>query len=157
MALTTVQLAMTKKLISVPMGTPVPTAIELMEEKRIRHLPIVDAMGDIVGMLSNRDVANCDDLKRIPVELFMTSPVEFIDEQTPLKTAALKMLENKISCLLVSDKDENAVGILTTDDLLWYLTHLLKDDELQEEKGFGTVINKETVGQVANQLSNMGI
>lgn len=157
MALTTVQIAMTKKLITVPMGTPVPAAIELMEEKRIRHLPVVDAMDDIVGILSSRDVANCDDLKRIPVELFMTSPVEFIDESTPLKTAALKMLENKISCLLIGDKEENAVGILTTDDLLWYLTHLLKDDEASPDLDASRVFNKETAGQVAQQLSNMGI
>ena len=155
--MTTVQVAMTKKLITVPMGTPVPAAIELMEERRVRHLPVVDAMDDIVGIISQRDIANCDDLKRIPVELFMTSPVEFISEQTPLKTAASRMLENKISCLLIADKDDNAVGILTTDDLLWYLTHLLKDGAEEEKVGLSDVFNVDTAGKVARQLSDMGI
>lgn len=154
--MTQVRKIMTKKIVTVPMGTPVPSALELMKDKRIRHLPVVDELDDIIGIVSLKDLANCDQFKQVPVELMMTSPVQYIEDSTSLKQATLLMLENKISCLMIADDKSNAIGILTTDDLLWHLAKLLKEDD-KEPSLIRKAFDLQTVGLVANQMSNMGI
>lgn len=153
---TPIKSVMTKKLLSVPMGTSLFEAHELMKEKRIRHLPIVDELDDVVGFLSQRDLAAIPDSKNIKVEMMMSSPVEFVEQSTPLREAIFKMLEKKISALLISDVDENVVGIVTTDDLLWCLAHLLADEK-DEKPIIFSADDKQTIGTIAQQLSQMGI
>jgi acetoin utilization protein AcuB len=153
--ITPVSKVMTQKLLAVPMGTSIFEAHQLMKEKRIRHLPIIDAMDDVVGVLSQRDISSIPDSKNIPVELMMSAPVEFVSQNISLRQAILQMLQKKISCLLVADENENAVGIVTTDDLLWHLAHLLGDE--QEDKPLLSAVDRQTIGEVANELSSMGI
>jgi CBS domain-containing protein len=45
---------MTRKVLTAPQGMTENQAMELMLERRIRHLPVVDAKGNVVGMLSVR-------------------------------------------------------------------------------------------------------
>ncbi len=153
--LTRVNKVMTKKLLTVQMGTSLFEAYQLMKEKRIRHLPVVDEMDDVVGVLSHRDLAAVPNSKNIPVELMMSTPVEFVGQSLSLRKAVLMMLQKKISCLLIADEDDNAVGIITTDDLLWHLAHLLAEET--EDKPLLSAVDRQTIGEVANELSNMGI
>jgi CBS domain-containing protein len=154
--ITPVKKIMTAKLITVPMGTSLFEANELMKEKRIRHLPVIDEMDDLVGIISQRDLHYVPDSKSIPVEMMMTAPVHFVNEKTPLRRAIFTMLQNKISSLLISDDEDNATGIITTDDLLWYLTHLLAN-EPEESLPLLNYTTKQTIGAVARELSDMGI
>jgi len=147
----TLNTLMNKKIISVPLGYSVNKAEALMIEKRIRHLPVTDGTGNIVGVLSSKDFSSNADLGFL-VEDLMSAPVSFVDEKDTIREAALKMLEQKISCLLVIGKDEEAVGIITTDDLLRYLV-----ESLQNESGSKQIFTKEFVGEIANALSSVGI
>ena len=147
---------MTKTLIAVPMGSPVAAAAELMKEKRIRHLPVVDDMDVIIGIISKRDFTLLENLEQIPVEQVMSSPLYYIDQDTPLRSAIFKMLEHKISSLLISDENDDAVGIVTTDDLLGYLVQLL--DKMSKDKSSAlSLLDTQTLGEVARQLSLAGI
>jgi len=154
--ITPIKNIMTTQLVSIPLGTSLLQADQLMKEKRIRHLPVVDSKGVIVGVLSRRDFKVVPDLENTTVDRLMNSPVQFVSHETPLRTAIFQMLESKISCLLISDEKQNAVGIVTTDDLLWYLSHLL-DQEKEEAPSFLSASQKQTIGEVANKLSLMGI
>lgn len=147
---------MTKTLIAVPMGSPVAAAADIMEANRIRHLPVVDDMDVIVGIISKRDFTLLENLEEIPVEQVMNSPIYYIDQDTPLRSAIFKMLEHKISSLLISDENDDAVGIITTDDLLGYLVHLL-DTNNKERTPFFSLLDTQTLGEVARQLSLAGI
>lgn len=147
---------MSTKLVTIPIGTPLTQAFELMKRENFRHLPVVDIMNGIVGILSHRDLNYFKNPDHVPVEYVMSSPVVYISQDTPLRVAVQKMLELKISCLLVADDNEDAVGILTTDDLLGYLSSLLAA-EPEEKAGLLNVMNLRTVGEIANQLSNAGI
>ncbi len=146
---------MTRKIVTIPVGATAEAARLLMQEKKIRHLPVVDMLDDVVGVISTKDLANLDFSQR-SVSEFMTSPVFYIDEETPLRTAAFMMMEKKISCLLVADKDEAAVGIVTTNDLLWYLTYLLRK-EPTSQNFVKHLLNLQTLGEVARELGGMGI
>ncbi len=147
---------MTKTLIAVPMGSPVAAAADIMKSNRIRHLPVVDEMDVIVGIISKRDFTLLENLDEIPVEQVMNSPIYYIDQDTPLRSAIFKMLEHKISSLLISDENDDAVGIVTTDDLLGYLVHLL-DTNNKERMPFFSLLDTQTLGEVARQLSLAGI
>jgi CBS domain-containing protein len=154
--ITPVQYVMTKKLFAIPTGTGIQEAIQLMTEKRIRHLPVVDSREEIVGIVSQRDLAAVLDSPNLPVEMVMSSPVHFIDQDTPLRQAIFQMLQGKFSCLLVSDHDDSAIGVITTDDLLWYMTHLLSN-ETESSPSFVSAETRQTIGEVAHRLSLMGI
>ncbi len=152
---TPIKTIMTRKLQTVPMGMSVLEAQQKMKDLRIRHLPVVDEMDDIVGVLSQRDMSRLAGAPAIPVEYLMSSPVQFMHQDTSLRSAVLKMLELKISCLLVSDENDDAIGIVTTDDMLWFLAHKLSEEP--EEKPLVSAMNLQTIGKVANDLSLIGI
>jgi len=126
------------------------------EKKRIRHLPVIDEMDDVVGIISHRDLSAIPNSKNIPVEMMMSAPVEFVSEDVPLRQAVFLMLQKKISSLLISDEQDNAIGIITTDDLLWYLSHLLAD-ETDEALKLLPARTQQTIGTIANEISEMGI
>ena len=147
---------MSKTLIAVPIGSPVAAAADIMKQNRIRHLPVVDELDVIVGIISKRDFTLLENLEEIPVERVMNSPIYYIDQDTPLRSAIFKMLEHKISSLLISDDNDDAVGIITTDDLLGYLVQLL-DSNHKERTPFFSALDTQTLGEVARQLSLAGI
>ncbi len=106
-------------------------AHELMLEHRIRHLLVVDADGDLVGLLTHRDLLRHSlieqvalppsfarsVLRRIRVEEAMTSEVETADPDQFLGEAAVTMFDNKYGCLPVVE-GARPVGILTEADFV---------------------------------------
>jgi signal-transduction protein with cAMP-binding, CBS, and nucleotidyltransferase domain len=86
--------------------------------------------------------------------MLMTSPVECIDMNMPLRGAIMHMLQKKISSLLIVDAEEMVVGIVTTDDILWHLAHLLNDEGTHLKMALPDV---QTIGEVANQVASTGI
>lgn len=146
---------MAKKMIGVPEGTSLLQAIRTMNEKNIRHLPVISTSTDeIIGLLSKTDVIAAREYLDHNVELAMTSPVESVAEDAPLRTAVMKMLDKKISSLIVTDAAGEAVGILTAADLLFHMAEML--DEQNKPKWYEK-ISLPTVGQIMSRLSDAGI
>lgn len=136
---------MTKKILTVRIDDPIEKAQRLMELRKIRHLPVVDRLGGLVGILSDRDLlraaspegqraalAVADRKPSFGPELlakdFMSWPVRCVLESEPLRSVAEKMLAEKISAVVVVGADNHARGIVTTDDLLRVLITMLNDD-----------------------------
>lgn len=153
---TTLKTLSSNSLITISEGATLDDAQILMKEKRIRHLPILDANDAIVGVLSQSDIRSGLKTQTMTVEMLMTSPVQALNQSTSLRTAILKMLEMKISCLLITNNDDDVVGIVTTDDLLWHLAHLLKS-EPKEDEPLLSALNLQTIGKLAHDLANFGI
>ncbi len=121
---------MTKSLISVRWDYPMKDAARLMQEKNIRHLPVIDKDGNLTGILSDRDVKRAMD-PRIEgfragtlVGDFMNWPVVSVEQSTPLAKAVKMMMEEKISALLIT-RGGAVNGIITTEDMLRVLYDLL--------------------------------
>jgi CBS domain-containing protein len=105
---------------------------QVMDLGRVRHLPVLDAGGRPVGIVSNRDLleaslTNILDfgpkerrtfLHSIDVKEVMRRPVETVDDSTPLGVAAARMVRHKIGCLPVVDATGVMVGLITEIDLL---------------------------------------
>lgn len=133
---------MSRGLITLPLTATMQEAHEVMDARRIRHLPLTDDQGSIVGILSDRDVARAmrgapaDYKSHSPAPIFnpshhamhyMSWPVKAVDRETSLKEVVALMLNEKISALLVEDH-KVPLGILTTEDLMKYLLQLLSKD-----------------------------
>ena len=109
------------------------TAVARMVARKIRHLPVVDARGTLVGVLTDRDLrhylfgpavfkrigsVSADAvLKAVTVNDLMSSPAISVGPDDELETAVGTMLRDKIGSLPVVDK-ERVIGIITETDLL---------------------------------------
>ena len=123
---------MTKDPIVVSSDDSIVTAIDLMHEHNIRHLPVVDDTGTLVGMLSDRDVRTVylpylrdpespkDVQQRLgePVVTLMTSAPIAIDLESDASLAAEMIIDHRVGSLPVVDADGALVGIVSYVDLL---------------------------------------
>ncbi len=139
---------MSDKLISLRVDDSLYLARQTMEMAKIRHIPVVDAKGMFVGLVTNRDIlaamvsklAKIDPaaqdqlLSAIPIREVMRTDVTFITPAMSLRKAAELLLDHKYGCLpVVSEK--KLVGILTESDFL-RLTISLMDALDQDDPGF---------------------
>jgi CBS domain-containing membrane protein len=110
---------MSTALISVRANDPVTGAHAEMQVGVIRHLPVVDERGKLVGVLSDRDILHASRAhKPQRVADIMTRDIVTVRPDEAAHTAATAMLENKISSLLVVDDTETLVGVVTMTDYL---------------------------------------
>lgn len=138
---------MTKKIIKVKPEMPIQEAYEEMKKNGIRHLPVVDQTGKLIGILSDRDIQRAVNVKMISeiekemtfnphetVEDFMSWPVQTVDEKTSILDLTKMMIELKVSAFVVSGPNQYIKGIITTEDLLKYLIELLRTSEVTRTK-----------------------
>ena len=109
---------------------------DLMDEKHVRHVPIVDHDGDLLGLVTQRDLWRSalgpqdnlplsmqhDLMRRRKIRELMTIEVDTVEPDESLQTAAEMLIDNKIGCLPVLE-GERLVGILTESD---FVRHYVK-------------------------------
>lgn len=118
-------------LITVTPQTTLPEAMKLVSQRRVRHLPVVDTDGDLVGIVSDRDLKQAMAspatsleahelfylLDRLTVGEIMTRTVITIGPVLPVEEAARLMVQEKIGALPVTEGGQ-LVGIVTETDVL---------------------------------------
>ena len=95
-------------------------AEELMHRFRFSGMPITDAGGRLVGILTNRDLRFCSgaDFDR-PVAEFMTSTgLITAGEGTSLDEAKAMLQRHRIEKLPLVDADNRLIGLITVKDIL---------------------------------------
>ena len=138
---------MTRHPATMSVGDDLAVASDIIRLGRIRHLPVVDDAGQVVGMLSDRDLAcgalfracGIDSamerriLKRIEVAEVMAKRVISTTPHTPLSEAASQLNRRKVSCLPVIE-NEIVVGVLTERDFVIALVdpHAKTEPEAEE-------------------------
>ena len=96
-------------------------ASEIMREKDLHHLPVVNDSDEVVGILTLRDLkiaAMHFGEAHVEVSEVMHSPVITVAPGEPLAGAAKQMVDNRIGGLPVLDANGQILGILTETDLL---------------------------------------
>lgn len=134
---------MTRRLITVGAEDSLRKAYQIMQDRRIRHLPVVDRTSEVIGLISDRDLqramrpASTEELfagkeiefnDRYRVIDFMSWPLVAVPEDTEVDQITTEMIEKKISAILVLDHHEQIKGIVTTEDLLKFLLRTLKGE-----------------------------
>lgn len=104
----------------------------MMDLSSIRHLPVVDGDGCVIGVLSDRDMLRATGRSRTSVVVgdLMSQDVLWVREDTRLCEASAVMLEHKVGALPVVDANERLVGIITETDFLRIAHEVCGGDEL---------------------------
>ncbi len=122
---------MTMNPLTVVPDTTVRAAIGLMRDRGIQHLPVVDQAGDLVGILTDRDIRHAAlvpalaehltweprRLKALRVRDVMTWSVVTTHPEATLVQAGWTMFRRRIGSLPVVE-DGRLIGILTEHDVL---------------------------------------
>jgi len=99
---------------------PLRIAGEIMEWQSIRHVPVVDDEGRVVGLVTHRDLLRlaASGSQGAPVREVMTAVRMTFRPETPLKVVIETMITNKWGCALIADADRKLLGIITEADFL---------------------------------------
>lgn len=125
----TVEQFMTKDLFTVRPEDVIDLAASLMDWKHIRHVPVEDEKGNLVGIISYRDLLRLFSQKRegeIVVRDVMKTDLITISPETTSLEALKIMRENDIGCLPIV-RDNKLVGLITAHDFLTVSAKLFEE------------------------------
>lgn len=120
---------MTEHPSTVPSTSSIASALSILEALDVRHVPVVDETGTLVGMVSDRDIraivgpypALDPELRNRlawPITRAMNADLATVDADSEATEAIDTMLEQRVGALPVTDSDGELVGIVSYVDLL---------------------------------------
>jgi len=92
-------------------------ALELMKINRISGIPIVEKSGRLCGILTNRDVRFAENPRQLVSELMTKDDLATVPIGTSESDARRILHQRRIEKLLVVDKDDHCVGLITVKDI----------------------------------------
>lgn len=109
---------MTTEVFVVKENDLVELVAKIMEWKNIHHIPVVDDLNKVTGIITNTNLKDIlgKDQKLIVAKDIMIKEIITVDSEISIDKANTIMLENKIGCLPILEMGE-LVGILTKNDL----------------------------------------
>jgi len=154
---------MTTDLITVTPDTPLVKARDLLREHNVKQVPVVDHQGNLIGILTDRDIKQAWAspattlsiyeltyvLQKLTVESVMVKDPITITPNATIERAAKILHDRKIGSLPVVE-GKKLVGIITSTDLMEVLLDGLG---VQEESGRLVVLVKDRIGVLADVCS----
>ncbi len=92
-------------------------AREIMVRHRISGIPVVEASGKLVGILTNRDVRFAENPKQPVSELMTSQNLATVKEGVSQEEAQRLLHQRRIEKLLVVDADFRCTGLITVKDI----------------------------------------
>jgi len=129
---------MTPNPVTVSDKTAIDEALKLMRDKKVRRLPVLNAKGNLVGIVAEKDILYASPspatslsiheihylVSKLTVAEIMTKDVITVTDETPLEEAARVMADKRIGALPVM-RDGKLVGIVTETDIFKTFLDLL--------------------------------
>jgi acetoin utilization protein AcuB len=146
-------------LVTVAPDTSLKKAKEIIENKKINHLLVVNKNKDLIGLVSDRDVKQSWAspattlsvhelnylLTQLTVEDIMVKKIITISPGTTIERAAYIMQQSRINALPVIES-EKLVGIITSTDVMGVLLHAIG---FGDESARFAVLVEDRIGIVA--------
>ncbi len=134
-------------------------ARDIISEKQIAHLLVVDKTGKLIGMVSDRDLKQSWAspattlsnhelsylLEKLTIKMIMVKKIITVSPATTIERAAQIMQTQRIGSLPVMD-DQKLVGIITTNDVMGVLLHAIGIDR---ESTRMSVLAEDRIGYLA--------
>jgi CBS domain-containing protein len=131
---------MTAPVVSLFAEQTLPLAEDIMTFKHIRHLPVVDEAGHLLGVVSHRDLlrgqisslAGLTTEERrarqqdVRVRQLMTRDIWTVTPHTLASVAGKMLADHRFGCLPVVDERNLVVGIITERDFLRFATKAIE-------------------------------
>ena len=133
---------MTKKVISIHENDRFSLVEEKLREFHIRHLPVINDGGKLVGIITQRDLYRTQSPRHLEddtwyydqisldshiLKYVMTKDPCTLNPEDPVAKAVLLMVERKYGCLPIVRKDRTLCGIITREDILKIAARILKE------------------------------
>lgn len=164
---------MTRRLVTVPPGTPLTEAAALMARKRIRRLLVVDNEADglrLLGIVSASDILHAfppevnpfavitPEAKQAPATIrkIMNRDVRTTTPDTPIEEAAMVMCEEKVGALPVL-QEKKLVGIITESDIFRALVGLFASRDAGARITFDVSKNEDIFNLVGQASQRHGV
>lgn len=126
---------MIAKVISIKEDEPFSHVEEKIRTNRIRHLPVVDSDGKLIGIITQRDLLRAahpheteegpvydpDELDRFILKHFMTPNPTALHVDDPISKAVKLMAEFKYGAIPIVKSDKTLAGIVTQIDILRHM------------------------------------
>ncbi|NTV65376.1 MAG: IMP dehydrogenase [Oscillochloris sp.] len=109
--------------ITLPPDKTVGDALDLMAEYRISGVPICTVEGDLVGILTNRDLRFETDRSRPISELMTSKNLVTVSEGTTLEQAKAVLHKHRIEKVLVVNSRGKLSGMITVKDIMKQIEH----------------------------------
>jgi CBS domain-containing protein len=101
------------------------------QEKKVHHMPVVTEKGEIVGIVSDRDLLKhliindgvVETSRNAAVGDIMSTDVIATTPLTDIRRIAKVMLDNHIGAMPVVNPDGSIAGIITRSDILYAIIH----------------------------------
>jgi len=127
---------MATAVLTVDANTSVMRATRIMKENNIRRLPVL-SQGKLIGIVTDRDLKEASPsstsdmdihemyylLSEMKIKDVMTDKCISLHQDDTLEKAALVMLKEKISGVMILDDENNLVGLLSETDILRGFIH----------------------------------
>lgn len=130
-SLATVEQMMTRELFTVREDDLIDLAACFMDWEHIRHVPVEDDRGRLVGLVSQRQllrlITRRDLNEKVSVSDIMERDLVTIGPEQSCLEAIELMRSNRVSCLPVVEDDDRLVGIITERDFVPITARLLED------------------------------
>jgi acetoin utilization protein AcuB len=153
---------MSTPVISMPSNTPVLEAAQLMKEKRIERLPVVDN-DQLVGLVTKDRVLRASPsmatslslheihylFAKLTLKEIMQRDIVTVDPETTVEKAVRLAQQKRVGCLPVVE-DGRLVGIVTTNDFFYLVLNPLLG--LGEEKGATVKVRRCATAQMVTAL-----
>ena len=121
---------MSSKPATVTADMPITEALRLLRDRQVRRLPVLDAQGNLIGIVSEKDLLYASPspatslsiyemhylLARLQVQEVMATEVITVEPDVPVEEAARIMVDHKIGGLPVMEAGR-LVGIITQTDI----------------------------------------
>lgn len=167
---------MSSPVVTVPPDMPFQEALRLMQERKFRRLPVVDAKGKLVGIVAERDLLYASPspatslsvwemnymLSKIKIERLMTREIVTTTPDTVVEAAAHLMVIHRIGGLPVVEEGQ-VVGIITETDIFKTLVAMFGGGEsglrltLEVPKGKGVLAKiSQAVFELGGEILSIG-
>lgn len=157
---------MNKTVFTLTPEDSISSAISLIQEKKIRHIPITDHTQQVVGIVSDRDIRDAspsifhmdehiDDFNK-PIHHIMKKDVTIGHPLDLVEEVAAIFYEQRISCLPI-ESDGKLVGIVTETDLLHTLVQLTGAHQPSSQIEIKAPNRTGVLADVANIIKNHNV
>ena len=143
-------------------------AFELMKSEGVQRLPVLDGDGNLVGIISEKNITSAAADKEVSIVEFalllskikvgdvMTKEVITVSIDDPVEMAAKKMSDNDISILPVVDNNGKLVGVVSRSDLFRLLLELFGTRHYGIRVTFRIKDQKGVIAKLAIALEKIG-
>ena len=156
--------------VTVRSKTSFESALDVMRNHQFRRLPVVNANGKLVGIISERDLLHAAPssatslsvwevhylLAKLNVKELMTEDVITTTVDTPIEDAARLMVTHKIGGLPVVNEQDGVVGVITETDIFKTFVEMLDGGQSGLRLTLAVPERKGVLAMLATTIYDLG-